>query len=368
MTPQPSHVFMTTDAVGGVWTYARGLAEGLASRAVRVTLATIGPSPDASQRGEIERLPDVELLDTGLTLDWMEEDAVRLDLNARRLSELAGLSGADLVHLNSPAFATAGFAAPVVGACHSCLATWWDAMRMTPMPAVFEMRTERLKRGYAACDALIAPSATFAAATAERYDVEVLSLLNGCAQPRSASAALKDTTVLTAGRLWDDAKNVAALDAAAAKMRGRVEAAGSLTGPNGEHVTLNAIQSLGRLDARSMSDRLDKAAVFASLSLYEPFGLGVLEAAQAFCALVLSDIPTFRELWDGAAVFVDPRDPSAVAEALDRLLENPAERGRLAALAHARAGGLTLGAQVERTLDVYRTVLARRRVRFGAAA
>ena len=49
-----------------------------------------------------------------------------------------------------------------------------------------------------------------------------------------------------------------------------------------------------------------RTAVFVSPALYEPFGLAVLEAAQAGCALVLSDIPTFRELWDGVALFVAP--------------------------------------------------------------
>jgi hypothetical protein len=38
----------------------------------------------------------------------------------------------------------------------------------------------------------------------------------------------------------------------------------------------------------------------------EPFGLAVLEAAQAGCPLVLSDLPGFRELWDGAALFRRP--------------------------------------------------------------
>jgi glycosyltransferase involved in cell wall biosynthesis len=41
---------------------------------------------------------------------------------------------------------------------------------------------------------------------------------------------------------------------------------------------------------------------------------------------VLSDIATFRELWDGAAIFVDPRDPAAFARAIEQLLQNRAAR------------------------------------------
>ena len=63
---------------------------------------------------------------------------------------------------------------------------------------------------------------------------------------------------------------------------------------------------------------LARQPIFVSTALYEPFGLAVLEAAQAGCALVLSDIPTFRELWDGAARFVPARDDGALACAIER--------------------------------------------------
>ena len=67
------------------------------------------------------------------------------------------------------------------------------------------------------------------------------------------------------------------------------------------------LQPLGELDERTLAGCLSARPVFVSAARYEPFGLAVLEAAQAGCPLVLSDIPTFRELWDGAALFVDPR-------------------------------------------------------------
>ncbi|PUE89089.1 hypothetical protein C7T87_25825, partial [Xanthomonas hortorum pv. hederae] len=99
-------------------------------------------------------------------------------------------------------------------------------------------------------------------------------------------------------------------------MRGRVEAAGPLEGPNGQSVHLDRIQPLGALSPTDLQQRLRLASIFCAPSLYEPFGLGVLEAAQAGCALVLADIPTFRELWEGAALFVSPQDDAALAELL----------------------------------------------------
>ena len=115
--------------------------------------------------------------------------------------------------------------------------------------------------------------------------------------------APRDIPVLTAGRLWDEGKNVAALDRAAEHLPFKICAAGPLTGPNGASVEFDRLDWLGILDAAGLQDMMARTAVFVSPALYEPFGLAVLEAAQAGCALVLSDIPTFRELWDGAALF-----------------------------------------------------------------
>jgi glycosyltransferase involved in cell wall biosynthesis len=59
--------------------------------------------------------------------------------------------------------------------------------------------------------------------------------------------------------------------------------------------------------------------VYAAPARYEPFGYAPLEAALSGCALVLGDIPSFRELWEGAALFVDPDDPAEVAAAIRTL-------------------------------------------------
>ena len=75
----------------------------------------------------------------------------------------------------------------------------------------------------------------------------------------------------------------------------------------------------------------------------------MLEAASAGCALVLSDIPTFRELWDGAALFVDPRDAQGFARAIeDRIADLPdrIDAGRRAAVRAATYTPARTGAQM----------------------
>ncbi|QYF87841.1 glycosyltransferase family 4 protein [Brevundimonas sp. PAMC22021] len=357
MKRRPGHVLLTTDAVGGVWTYSLDLARGLAHHGVRTTLAVIGPEPGPAQRAEVRQV-GLTMIQTGFPLDWWGVGAAEIVRSGQAIARFADEAGVDVAHLHAPSLsAEADFGVPVIGSCHSCLATWWSAVKGGEMPSDFLWRTELLSRGYAACDALIAPSRSFRDATSARYGVDPAAVLNGRGSARLAPGGRR-SGVLTSGRLWDSGKNVAALDRAAARMRTPVAAAGAVTGPHGETITLSHIESLGHLGAASLAERLNQTAVFASLALYEPFGLGVLEAAQAGCALVLSDIPTFRELWDGAAMFVSPRDEAEAARVLDALASDPAERSRLARKARARAQLYTLQASADGTMAVYIEAMA----------
>ncbi len=229
-------------------------------------------------------------------------------------------------------------------------------------------------RGCRVADALVAPTRAHALATAR---------ICGLAQPpvvvrngRGLSALPPRATVprplaphaFTAGRLWDRAKNAAALDRLAGRLPVMLRAAGSVEGPNGAHVETRHLHRLGRLDDAGIAAELAGRPVFVSLARYEPFGLAVLEAAAAGCALVLSDIPSFRELWDGVAVFVDADDDVAAAEAVQGLLDDPARReaaGKAAALRAARYG---VDAMIEGVLGVLRGLHAGAPARLGGAA
>lgn len=341
---------MTTDAVGGVWTYAMGLADELARHGVEVTVAVLGPPPSTDQ---LATVAGVEVVLTGLPLDWTASSSSELISAAQALSALAQAYRADLVHLNSPMLAAyAEFPAPLIGACHSCLGTWWDAVRGCRPPEDFAWRIQALKRAYDACDLLVAPSQAFAAATTARYGVEVESVWNGrrsvpAAQPKS------DRVIFTAGRLWDAGKNLAALDAASVILDASVVAAGPVSGPNGESIQLRNLHLLGRLTEAEVAGWMAHAEVFVSAALYEPFGLSVLEAAQAGCALVLSDIATFRELWDGAAVFTDP-EAGAISRALQELLADPSRVADLGEAARSRSALYTVEAMTAGVLALYR--------------
>jgi glycosyltransferase involved in cell wall biosynthesis len=353
----PPRLMMTADTVGGVWTYALDLARGIAAVGGETSLVVLGPSPSASQRRECAALPGVSMIETGLSLDWTARSPADLDAAAREIAVLARRLRPDIVHLNSPALMPLeGLPSPVLGACHSCLATWWAAVRPgEPMPADFIWRTTALRHGLAACDALVAPSRSFARATNAAHGiVEPFVVFNGRQAASDTRTERRERLVFTSGRLWDDGKNLTVLDTAAALAAVPLHAAGPLDGPGGERVRPSHARSLGRLSAEGIAEHLRRTPIFASAALYEPFGLGVLEAAQAGCALVLSDIPTFRELWDDAAIFAPPEEPEAFAQAFTRLLADERELRRWGALARARAGRFSLAAMTDGMLDLYR--------------
>ena len=128
-----------------------------------------------------------------------------------------------------------------------------------------------------------------------------------------------------------------------------------VAGPTSDPATLGELTLLGDLSHRALLSRMQHAAIFVSPALYEPFGLSVLEAASAGCALVLSDIPTFRELWNDAALFVDPNDDRALHNALATLCRDDGKRARLQIAARERSQRYSL----TQTGDAYRALYQR---------
>jgi glycosyltransferase involved in cell wall biosynthesis len=359
MAVHASRVLLVADAVGGVWSYTLDLARGIAARGGDTFLAVLGPPPSEGQREAAAAVPKLRMITTGLPLEWTAETPEALEATGNALAEMAAEWHADIVHLCSPALAAAGrFGVPVIGVCHSCLATWWQAVRGGSPPAEFRWRIALTARGCAAVDALIAPTAAFAAAIADAYDLpQAPHVVRNGRQPPPTVSDRQAGFVFTAGRLWDEGKNLAGLDRAAARLAFPVLAAGPVEGPNGARVVLRHVRPLGRLDEAEVRRWLTRGPVFVSAARYEPFGLAVLEAAQAGCALVLSDIPSFHELWDGAALFVPVGDDVVLADVLDEVLRNHALRMRLHKAARERAARYDAETMAQGVLEIHRQVL-----------
>ena len=97
-----------------------------------------------------------------------------------------------------------------------------------------------------------------------------------------------------------------------------------------------------------------QATGFLYPSLVEGFGLPLLEAMVAGAPVVASDIPVFREVAEGAALFVPPDDTRAWIEAINQL-DDPAQRAALVAAGRRRAADANWGRAVDRLMSILRS-------------
>jgi glycogen synthase len=353
---RPGRVLMTADAVGGVWHYALELARGLAGTDVEVVLAVLGPAPAPEQAFAAATIDGLTLVHGGFALEWTPGADRDLDAAGSWLLDLEKAFAPDLIHLNGFAYATLPWRAPTVVVAHSCVLSWWRAVHDEDAPADWTDYRRRTRAGLRAADLVVAPTRAFLEQVLALYGPlpRTRCIWNGCA-PFAATATAKEPLILAAGRVWDEGKNLPALAATAQRLPWPLFIAGP--GAPQQSSRGNA-PWLGPLSKQAMRGWYGRAAVFVSPARYEPFGLAALEAAMARCALVLGDIPTLRELWDGAALFVPPDDPDALVAALHALAQDPELRSLLGDLARSRAEGYSAARMTARYLDAYAGLLA----------
>ena len=357
---QPRKVLMTADTVGGVWTYTLELARGLGERGVEVALATMGTPIGDLQREKVERIPGVRVFEGHFKLEWMEDPWRDVEKAADWLLNLESRICPDLVHLNSYVHGALPWNAPTVVVGHSCVLSRWQAVQREPAPESLDRYREEVAAGLGAAGLVVAPSTAMLASLAEHYGPlrETRVIPNG-RDSRLFRPAAKETMIFSAGHLWDEAKNLDALERAAPRLPWPVFVAGeSQDGQSGE-IRPHHTRLLGRLSQRALAAWLGRSSIFALPARYEPFGLSVLEAGLSGCALVLGDLPSLREVWRNRAVFVPPDDAAALEQALAGLITEPDRQQSLAAGAHKRALEYTPERMVDSYLEAYAYVLAR---------
>lgn len=347
-------VLISTDTVGGVLTYTTELAAALEARGAEVVVATMGPPLGPEQR---RQLP-AAVHESGYRLEWMEDPWEEVDAAGEWLRSLEEEERPDVVHLCSYAHGAVPFRAPTVLVAHSCVLSWWRAVHGTEAPPEWDRYRERMGAGLRGAAAVVAPTEAMLRELERDHDLSpghANVIHNGTTTPTGRKAVCVTANrpiderglglVLGSGRFWDAAKNLGALDAAAAGLAWPVMVAGDL----GAAAAPRHARSTGVLEGSELAELRRRASIYAAPALYEPFGLGILEAARDGCALVLGDIPSLRELWDGAALFVDPRDHRALHGALEMLIDEEPRRADLAARARQRAAEYS----IERTAHGY---------------
>ncbi|WP_203329149.1 glycosyltransferase [Candidatus Laterigemmans baculatus] len=390
-------LLMTTDTVGGVFVYVAELVRALEPFGVEVVLATQGPPLKEDQRRLLAKLDNVKLYESQYRLEWMQDPWRDVDAAGGWLQEIAAREQPEVLHLNDYSHAALPWQIPVLVVAHSCVFSWFAAVRKQAPGPEWSRYRQRVARGLQGADLVVAPTRAMLDALHAAYFVgaadspgiydspenhdspgihETLGgerfgggpsrvIANGIA-PRSArqrqlyGGVAKEPLVLAAGRVWDEAKNIGRLAEAAADLRWPVVVAGECRHPNGGYCHYDGVRFLGRLPSEELASWYARAAIYALPARYEPFGLTPLEAAAAGCALVLGDIASLREIWGDAAVFVDPEDRRALTEALHRLAADRGLRTELVSRSQARARQLTAGRMARGYWDSYHDLLRRR--------
>ena len=104
------------------------------------------------------------------------------------------------------------------------------------------------------------------------------------------------------------------------------------------------------------------ADVFVYPSLYEGFGLPVIEAMACGTPVITSNVSSLPEVAGDAAVFIDPRSEMEICAALEQLINDPDLRNRLRTAGLERAGQFSWRSTAERTIEAYRQCLGRQQV------
>lgn len=357
-----TRILMTADAVGGVFTYALELAQALRPHGVEIALAVMGRRPSRDQRKALRTLPNVELFESDYQLEWMDQPWDDVRRAGDWLLQLESWVKPDCVHLNGYVHGALPWRSPrVLVVAHSCVLSWWRAVRGDDAPPSWNHYQEQVAKGLHAASMVVAPTRAMLHSICALYGPPkrcrvIPNAVDGVGTQDRVNLGEKRRLVLGAGRIWDEAKNLGALaEAASLGLAWPVAIAGDDGGadPAVAPSAASAVHYLGLQPRAELLDWMKRASIYALPARYEPFGLSVLEAALSGCALVLGDIPSLRENWSASACFVPPDDPVALRDALAGLIGDCPRRTHLAQLARLRAQQFSAAAMAMEYLDAY---------------
>ena len=356
-------VLMTTDTIGGVWTFSRELSLGLLENGSSVTLVSLGRLPNPEQQRWASKMQNrwphtFAFYETDNPLEWMDNNAAcYIDAEAE-LVNLAQASGAEILHSNQFCFGSLPLDIPIVITAHSDVLSWAQACGRAPLVDSDWLRHYNfvVSSGLANADAITSPTAWMMDTLGSyfRLPAQQRVIPNGrtIVPPRPGAKLLQ---AVTSGRLWDPAKGLHHLTDLRTTMP--IHIAGEQD--------LDALTSVpthfhchGSLPESELISLFSRSAIYVCPSLYEPFGLAPLEAALCGCAVLANDISPLREVWGDAALYFSGRQ--SLEDLLGRLSDDPDWLARVQTNSMQRARTYThekmTAAYIdffERTIDTY---------------
>ena len=348
-------VLLTTDTIGGVWTFTKDLCEGLLAGGHDVALVSVGRLPYEAQSQwckETRRWAGRRFwYEAWATpLEWMESnDAAYVGAEAALL-RVASDFEADVIHANQFCFGALPTNIPKVVTAHSDVVSWASVCRPQGMDDSPWMRRycALVSDGLRGADTVVAPTRWMADALTLGFSAasDVRVVLNGRTIPCPAIPKVERMLqAVSIGRGWDEAKGFGVLEGLDAAMPVVVAGETTLEGPGGA----------GALSEEQVLALFRRSSVYVASSVYEPFGLAPLEAALCGCAVVANDIESLREVWGGAAIYFS--GAAHLRRVLDCLVEAPAELRCAQLQARRRALELTAERMADGYVEIYTELL-----------
>lgn len=317
-------ILMTTDTIGGVWTFTQELAKGLLQQDCAIYLVSFGRIPSPAQLNWCRQMDaqwgdSFQYESSSLPLEWMEDNEHVFTDAAPSLLKRVAEFRADLFHSNQLCFGALPLEIPKIVTVHSDVLSWAECCRAGVLEnSVWLDRYHQLVRpGLEEADLLIAPTHWMKGALERNYNLarEILVILNGRSIPTEETRPRKRSAI-TAGRVWDEAKNIGMLRNVYAPMPLLI--AGEARHMESAFARNRNVLLLGSMENENLLNVFRECSIYICTSRYEPFGLAPLEAALCGCAVLANDIPSLREVWqDGAVYFSDSASLSALLHQLN---------------------------------------------------
>jgi glycosyltransferase involved in cell wall biosynthesis len=327
-------VLLTTDNIGGVWTFSLNLAKGLKTHGIDVSLAVIGNELTENQKKESDFV-DRHFFQG--KQEWMQDPWEDIEKAGYWLLDLEQELQPELIHLNSYSFGSLPWDIPVVLTAHSCVLSWWEAVKHEAAPPEWSLYRDYVMNGIRSADIVTAPSYSMLRSVEKFYGpVREGRVIRNGADASMYHSERKEDIVFCMGRLWDEGKNIRTVLSAAASIDYPVYIAGDYSGLDLADIPFN-VHFTGQLPRESILSWLSRAAIYLLPVRYEPFGYSFLEAALSNCALITGNKDSMKEIWKDAASYVDPDNPSEIASRVNTLMADRYVRQLMADRAQKRA-------------------------------
>ncbi len=249
------------------------------------------------------------LVESDYALEWMSNPWVDLDAAGKWLLALAADFQPDLVHLNGYVHAALPWHRPTIVVAHSCVVSWWRAVHDCAPGAEWDEYRERVLAGLTAAGLVLAPSGAMARAIAAEYGLrsDEIRVIHNFSNTNQPDRLTKEPFFLAAGRIWDEAKNIALLEQIAPKLNWQMRVSGNGRGSIDSTASVKSARFLGMLSYSDLLEQMARASIFVHPALYEPFGLSVLEAARRGCCFGLGGYPQLARAVGRCGYFRQPK-------------------------------------------------------------